>query len=488
MESLTIAVIGSGISGLAAAIRLKTKGHDVTVFEANDYPGGKLSEIRLGDFRFDAGPSLFTFPRLVEELFEMAGEKPSDHFEYLKLDQASNYFYEDGTRFSAPADQLQLAAELSKHFDIDEQTVKQSLDKSAELYDFLGEMFMFNSLHDWRTFVSKNAFRSYANLGKMDFFKTMNSANEEALKDPRLVQFFNRYATYNGSNPYETPATMNLIPFLEYGIGAFFPKNGMHSITTSLVGLATRLGVKFEFGNQVQRIIVNKKKIHGIEVGGDILSFDRVVSNMDIVGTYKRLLPDQKAPKKIIEQPKSSSALIFYWGVKEEFPELGLHNILFSKDYKDEFRHIFEKKTISSDPTIYINITSKYKKDDAPTGCENWFTMINTPHNVGQNWDMLIAEARDNIMKKLSRILNKDVSSMIVEESLLEPRTIESRTGSSQGALYGNSSNNKYAAFLRHANFSRKIEGLYFCGGSVHPGGGIPMALSSAKIVDRYFQ
>ena len=179
----------------------------------------------------------------------------------------------------------------------------------------------------------------------------------------------------------------------------------------------------------------------------------------------------------------SSSALIFYWGIKQEFPELDLHNIFFSNDYAGEFKAIFEEKSLMDDPTVYVNITSKLSKADAPAGCENWFVMINVPCNDGQDWDDLIAKARVHIISKLNRLLDCDIESLIEEEAILEPRTIESKTSSYKGALYGTSSNSRMAAFFRHPNFSRKIKDLYFCGGSVHPGGGIPLALSSAKIV-----
>ncbi|MCR9084828.1 MAG: phytoene desaturase, partial [Cyclobacteriaceae bacterium] len=205
--------------------------------------------------------------------------------------------------------------------------------------------------------------------------------------------------------------------------------------------------------------------------------------NMDMVNAYKSILRKQKQPKKLLEQPKSSSALIFYWGVKKEFQELGLHNILFSEDYQTEFEHIFKKGSIYEDPTVYINITSTHKSDDAPEGCMNWFTMINVPNNQGQDWDSLIQEARKNIISKVNRVLKTDLESLIEVEEILEPRTIESKTSSANGALYGNSSNNRFAAFLRHANYSSDIKNLYFCGGSVHPGGGIPLSLLSAKIM-----
>jgi phytoene dehydrogenase-like protein len=210
--------------------------------------------------------------------------------------------------------------------------------------------------------------------------------------------------------------------------------------------------------------------------------FDLVISNMDIYPTYRKLLPKEKAPEKTLAQEKSSSAIIFYWGIKKQFPQLDLHNIFFSKNYEEEFKHIFNKNSLYNDPTIYVNISSKYLPSDAPIGCENWFVMVNVPPNSGQDWDNWIAVTRKNILTKLSRQLNQPIEDLIENESVLDPRLIEERTSSYGGSLYGNSSNNRNAAFLRHPNFSNKIKGLYFCGGSVHPGGGIPLCLHSGKI------
>lgn len=486
-KELKVGIVGAGIAGIACGIRLALKGYWVTIYEANSYPGGKLSEIGNKGYRFDAGPSLFTLPYLVDELFVLAGEDPKKYFEYEKLDVNCHYFYEDGTSIKAYEEQSKLIKELSSKTLDTPSSIKKYLKKSKLLYDSLSDLFMFNSLNDWRIYFSKNAFKAYLNIPKFGFLKTMNSANEKLFSDPKLIQLFNRYATYNGSSPYKTPATMNIIPHLEMSIGAFFPKGGMHSITQSLVGLAERLGVNFRYNSPVDEILVTDKKAIGVLVNRKKELTDFVISNMDIVNSYKKLLPKINAPEFLLKQPKSSSALIFYWGVKKEFPELDVHNILFSKDYKTEFDHIFETNSIYEDPTIYINITSKRNSADAPAGCENWFVMINTPNNSGQDWDTLIQKAKQTILSKISRVLKTDIECLIETEKILDPRTIESKTSSAMGALYGNSSNNIFAAFLRHANKSRRVKNLYFCGGSVHPGGGIPMCLSSAKIVDRYF-
>ncbi|TDK44294.1 1-hydroxycarotenoid 3,4-desaturase CrtD [Algoriphagus formosus] len=476
-------IVGSGIAGIAASIRLAVQGYQVEVFEANPYPGGKLSEITLKGYRFDAGPSLFTLPEQVEELFRLAGKDPKDHFDYEKLEIACHYFWEDGKQVKAWADINRFAEEVETKLGEPAKNVREALRSSAFIYEHLAPLFMHRSLHQFGTWTNPQALKSYLKMGKLGIFSTMNQANERQFQNPKLVQLFNRYATYNGSDPYQTPATLNIIPHLEFNIGAYFPKKGMHDITISLYRLAQDLGVEFHFMAKVEEILVEKGRAVGVKVDGKTHQANIIVNNMDMVNAYKSILRKQKQPKKLLEQPKSSSALIFYWGVKREFKELGLHNILFSEDYQTEFEHIFKKGSIYEDPTVYINITSTHKSDDAPKGCMNWFTMINVPNNQGQDWDSLIQEARKNIISKVNRVLNTDLESLIEVEEILEPRTIESKTSSANGALYGNSSNNRFAAFLRHANYSSDIKNLYFCGGSVHPGGGIPLSLLSAKIM-----
>ncbi len=481
---MKIVIIGSGIAGLASAVRLQAMGFKVTALEANAYFGGKLTEFTQQGFRFDAGPSLFTLPQLVLELYDIAKQN-KNNFEYLQLEKACNYFYEDGTCFTAYHQPEKMANELNQKLGVSNPKPFFQYLKNAEFrYKTTTPIFIESSLHKVKNFLNLATLKGILSIPKLNLFNSMNHENEQIFTDKRLVQYFNRFATYNGSNPYQSPALLNMIPHLESNIGTFFPKNGMHQISQSIYQLALGLGVKFEFNKKVSEIVLtkNNKQVKGVKVGEEFYEADIVLSNMDIYPTYKKLLSQVKHPEKILVQEKSSSALIFYWGINKQFAKLDLHNILFTENYQAEFDHIFSKKTIYSDPTIYINITSKYKPDDAPAGCENWFLMINTPNNQGQNWDELIAEARKNIVSKLNRLLKTDIEKHIVTENIIDPRSIESKTSSHLGALYGNASNNRYAAFLRHKNFSSNIKGLYFCGGSVHPGGGIPLCLNSAKI------
>lgn len=480
---MKVGIIGAGVAGLAAAIRMACRGHEVVVWERNAYPGGKLSEFRLGPYRFDAGPSLFTMPSYLEDLFVLAGEPIEKYFSYEKLEVICNYFWEDGTQLSAYADAEKFANELHKNLGVDRSVVSKILADSQKKYDVAGEIFLEKSLHKWSTWTQPRILKSMILAPTLDLFTSMNAVNSRLTDHPKLIQLLNRYATYNGSNPYRAPGLLTVIPHFEYNIGAFVPHGGMNKITQALYKLALNKGVQFHFDTGVDRIIVKDGLAKGVMLADTAYYYDKVISNMDIYSTYKKLMPDVKHPERTLRQERSSSAVIFYWGVKKQFESLDVHNILFSEDYKAEFEAM-QNGSISDDPTVYINITKKYVETDAPDGSENWFVMINVPYNAGQDWDQLIATARQNIIEKINRNLKTDITAYMEEEDLLDPRSIESRTSSHLGALYGSSSNNTMSAFMRHANFSSSIKDLYFCGGSVHPGGGIPLCMLSAKIVD----
>jgi phytoene desaturase len=489
MPAKKVLIIGAGIAGIATAIRLAVKDYQVEVFEANDCGGGKIAEFEQNGFRFDAGPSLFTMPQYIDELFKLAGKEPSQFFRYQKLDIIYKYFYENGSRLTAYADEHEFINEVAK-LTGDAGPMQKHLENSSRIYKISNPIFLEHSLHRLKTYLTLDAFQALCRLPQLDASRSMHQANTSLFSDARLIQYADRYATYNGSNPYQVPATLNVIPHLEHHLGAFFPEKGMYGIVQSLIQLAESLGVTFHYQSPVEQIILKDKMAIGIKVNGETIKADIVVSNMDVWFTYQKLLSAHPYlfPKKILSQERSSSAMIFYWSIKKQFPDLDLHNIFFTADYKKEFDHIWQKQSIYNDPTVYVNISSKLKVDDAPAGCENWFVMINVPANNGQNWDELIKEARGNILKKLSRILNTNIVELIVCESMLDPRSIESRTSSYQGSIYGTSSNSRFAAFLRHANRSSKIKNLYFCGGSVHPGGGIPLCLLSAKIVSEWIK
>jgi phytoene desaturase len=482
MKGKSAAVIGSGIAGLAAAIRLAVKGLAVTVFEAAAEPGGKMGEKSILGYRFDTGPSIFTMPHLIDELFELCGKNPRDYINYQKLDPVFNYFYEDGTVINAPHGVEKFAAEIAQKTSEKKETVLRFLEASETKYKLTHKVFLERSLHKPLNYLNYETLYGILNFGKIQAFKTMNEANHLQFKDPRVIQLFNRYASYNGSNPFSAPATLNVISHIEINMGAYFPVGGMYSVITALYKLAQEMGVEFKFNTMVSGIITANGKATGVRTSETAYPFDVVVSNMDVFNTYQDLIPDAAKPKLTLRQPKSSSVIVFYWGIRKQFSELGLHNIFFSRSDKEEFHYVFQKNRIFADPTVYVHVSSKANAADAPEGCENWFVMVTVPNNSGQDWDRFVRLTRKNVIAKLNTALKTDIQPLIGCEAILDPRRIEAETSSAFGAVFGNASNSPYSAFLRHPNFSSKIKNLYFCGGSVHPGPGIPLCLLSAKI------
>ncbi|MBX3254799.1 MAG: phytoene desaturase [Chitinophagaceae bacterium] len=483
MKSRSAIIIGSGVAGIAAAIRLAVQGFSVTVYEKNGYPGGKLSLTEKEGYSFDAGPSLFTDPAELEALFDYAGEPIDEYISYSKVECGCKYFFANGKLFHSWTDRDRLLAEFTEKLGEPRETVTVYLNQAEELYHSIGTVFLNNPLQKRKTWFKRSFLKALSAVRPYMLYNTLNEYNQAKLKTGEAIQLFNRFATYNGSSPYSAPAMLSIIPHTELNGGVYYPKGGMISITNALYRLAVKKGVQFVFNTSADRIICVENKVRGIVINGENFFSDLVVSNTDIYFTYQKLLNDERTAQKIEKYEKSSSAIVFYWGINKQFPQLQLHNIFFSSEYKAEFESLFKTQTVYKDPTIYINITSKMEAGHAPAGKENWFVMVNVPSGSKNNWQELTAYAKQQVLKKLRGMLKEDVEPCIETEMILDPSAIEAGTGAAGGAIYGMSSNSGSGAFFRHPNFSKEISGLYFCGGTVHPGGGIPLCLKSAKIM-----
>lgn len=486
MQQHKAIIIGSGVAGLAAAIRLAVRGFEVVVYEKNERAGGKIAVIEKDGFRFDAGPSLFTQPANIEALFELAGENMDDYFSYQPVTVACRYFFENGKVINGYTDPNQFAAEMQEKTGEPRENILRYLHNAGKRYSSLGNIFLEHSLHDKKTWFTKDIFKALQHTRASYLFTSLNTYNSKQFVAAETIQLFNRFATYNGSNPYKAPAMLSMIAHVEFNEGIYYPKNGMISIAEALYKLGLKKNVRFCFNTAVTKILYSNNKAEGIEVHNDKVYAPVIVSNADINDTYRYLLGNQQRFSRLQKQERSSSAVIFYWGIKKQFPQLDLHNILFAKDYAAEFDHVFNKKNIYNDPTVYINITTKYDPSHAPEGKENWFVMINVPSDSGQQWNELVIELKQYVVHKINRLLKTSIESLIETEEIYTPQTIAGKMGSYRGALYGASSNSRLSAFLRHPNVVSSIKGLYCCGGTVHPGGGIPLCLKSAKIVDSY--
>jgi phytoene desaturase len=481
---MKIAIIGAGLGGLSAAIRLAYKGYDVSIFEKNSQAGGKLNSIKLGQYYFDIGPSLLTMPFVIEELFSSVGEDINNYLALEPIEPICRYFYDDKTTFDTFSDIQKAEKEFTHIFPNEFSNYKNYLDYSKKIYDLTADLFLFNSLNKLKSLINKKNISTLFQINKIDSFRTVHQANSSFFKEPKLVQLFDRYATYNGSDPYKAPATLNIITHVEYGLGSFYIKGGMYNLAIALEKLCFKFGVKIQYNTTIDEIVVNKDNAKSIIANDTEYQFDKIICNTDTVETFHKLIKNYpNEQKKLSQLEPSVSGLIYLWGVKQDESKLKHHNIFFSNDYKEEFNSIFNDLTPPKDPTVYFAITSKKDDTHAPKDSMNMFTLLNMPYIKNKiNWKDESKRLKDTIFTKLQKH-NIDFSNSIEEERIITPEDLYDMYQSNRGSIYGISSNNKYTAFLRPKNQHHKIHNLYFCGGSSHPGGGIPLVILSGKHV-----
>lgn len=475
-------VIGAGIAGIAAALRLKKMNQSVLVLEKNDTYGGKLSEFRWKDYRWDKGPSLFTLPKQVDELFELFGKNPTDFFDYTAMRESCQYYFQDGSKFVFHADITRRSKELINFFGETEGTKAiHYLKESKETYQAIGDLFIDRPKYSIKNVFDKALVSRYPMLLSRKLMGSLNTFNKRQFSNQKLVDIFNRYATYNGSDPYKMSGLYSMIPHLEVNDGTYFPTKGMRSIVEALYNLAIEQGVKFKFKQSNIRLTTTGTQKQIVAEDQTYVA-EKVISAIDCVNFYKHVINDQQLAKKYSKKERSTSALVFYWAVEKIIPELKLHNIFFGENYKQEFKKIVDEKVFADAPTVYLHISSTVNPEDAPPNGQNWFVMINVPAGVEISQEQL-EKYRQYVYAVIQKHFSVDLANYIKYEQYWDQSEIAEYTGAYMGALYGASSNSKIAAIKRHGNVSKKYDDIYFCGGTVHPGGGIPLVLKSAKIV-----
>jgi len=491
-----IIIVGAGIGGLSAAIRLAARRHRVTVVEKLDRPGGKMGEVRADGFRWDTGPSVITMRHVYERLFAEAGRKLGDYLDLVPLNPITRYFWPDGATIDAVADEDAMCENIRRAFgprDVD--GYRKFMRYAKRLHDVVSEPFLYRQKPAARDLLKL----PLADVLKIDALRTMHQAVSAHFKDPHLVQLFDRFATYNGSSPYQAPATLNVIAHVEMAQGAWYPRGGIYQFALAWERLARELGVELRYNCTVQEICVEGGSAVGVALeSGEALRADAVVCNADYSWAREKLLGQvpliaHSGHKPTILSPKgrgsqlepSCSGFVLMLGVRRQFDALAHHNIFFSANYQREFDDIFSRKVAPRDPTIYLCITSKTDHDHAPPGCENWFVLVNAPHlSDAYDWTQEAERYTQHIKGLLASRLDRispisNPQSLISIERTLTPLDLQNTYGGHRGAIYGFSSNTKSAAFMRPGNRDSSIRSLYFASGSAHPGGGVPLVTLS---------
>ncbi|MDT8324535.1 MAG: phytoene desaturase family protein [Bacteroidota bacterium] len=479
---MTVRIIGAGLGGLSAAIHLAAAGREVVVHERQSAAGGKASELRSDGFRFDTGPSLLTMPFVLDELYDIAGALPDERVELVPVDPICRYHFSDGTLLDASSDEEEFLAQVRNFSPGEDVAVRRFLDYSQRIYELTSDIFLFNSLGDLKKLLRLRNLPTLLQLPRIDAFRSVHEGVTSFFRDVRLQQLFDRYATYNGSDPYQAPATLNIIPYVEYRLGGYYVRGGMYALVQSLYGIAIRLGVRFNFGSDVEGLETGAGRLRGLREGGCLHTADAIVSNADAVFTMSRLAPlSERAKRKYEKLEPSCSGLVFLWGVRGTRERLAQHNIFFSENYREEFEDIFSRLRAPADPTVYVSITSREDPAHAPEGHENWFVLVNMPYLTEENRAQSIVSIRNRVLARLNRA-GFDIEKDIVYESAVTPVDLELRFNANRGSIYGISSNARNAAFLRPQSRVRSVPGLYLCGGAAHPGGGVPLVLLSGRL------
>lgn len=500
MQNKGVAVIGGGLGALSGAIRLAQLGFSVQLFEKNPKIGGKVNEVVLENYRFDTGASLLTMPFVIDELFDFAGFKRSDYLDFVPIDPICRYFFPDGSMMDASADKGKMETAIAQLSPNDVKAYKRFLKYAERIHNLTAEIFMFTPIHEFRKLMRLRYFRTLFRLHQIDPFRTVHQSVSCFFSDPRLVQLFDRYATYNGSDPFQAPATLNIIPYIEYELGGYYIKGGIYRLVEALEVVARERGVQIYTSAEVERICRVDKRVNGVQINGETVDADYVLCGADAVVAYHKLILTKNATptsmlkarvlgqghqhqrEKVNQLEPSLSGMVFLWGLKGKHPRLAHHNIIFSSDYNAEFRQIFKHQRVPDEPTIYIAITSKADAAHAPVDGENWFVLLNMPYLVpGQLWEKEKVRMRVVVLDRLKQ-LGFDIADQIEVEQIYTPEDFAELYASNQGSIYGVSSNSKTTAFKRLPNRSRLLKGLYFAGGSVHPGGGIPLVMLSGKM------
>lgn len=469
-----VVTIGGGVGGLATAIRLRAAGHDVTVYERNAVVGGKLATYVRDGYTFDVGPSLVTWPEVYDEVFRTAGTTLAEQVDLVRLDPQFRYRWPDGSTLVVPDGDDDTAAAFDEFAPGAGEQWRRFDAHGRRIWDVAVRTFFAGPMSNPLALAKR--MRSPFDLTAIDPLRTLHRASASHFDDPRLVQWADRYATYSGSSPFAAPATLACIPHIEARYGCWYPIGGLDALRAAFERVATDVGVEIRTSTDVASIEAAERVTGIVLADGTRERADVVVANTDAEYLYTDLLPDGAALQRTRRATRSTSGFVLCVGVRGLTPGIAHHNVWFSPSYRDEYDAL-DAGQLADDPTIYACVSSVSDPSQAPDGCENWFLLVNTPQGIDVDRD----EYGDLVLDRLRRH-GVELRDRLEFRHTMTPADIAERYRTPGGAIYGTSSNGTRAAFVRPANRGAR-PGLYLVGGSSHPGGGLPLVTTSARIV-----
>jgi phytoene desaturase len=478
-------VIGAGIGGLAASARLAKAGYRVTLLEKNAVPGGRTTELNLGGYRFDTGPTLFLMPAVFAETYRALGERMEDHLELVRLDPAYRVHFHDGSTLDLSSNLELMRAQLDAMEPGSFGAYLRFLAEGYRHYQVSLERFV------GRNFMSLGEYFSPANLPLLIQLKALTKHFDNTsryFRDPRLRAAFTFQNMYLGVSPYAAPATFSLLQYAEAAEGVWFPKNGLYEVIRSLAAIAQKQGVRIEYDAPVAGIEVTGSRAEAVRLAdGRRLAADLVVANADLPYVYSHLLPDDGSAARLASKKYTSSALMFYWAVRGERSASLLHHNAFLADhqYRQSFERIFDQHTLPEDPSFYICAPTRTDPGFAPAEGDSLMALVPVGHlddTHPQDWQALRERARATVTRRLATLGIADLDAHLAAEETLGPPEYARTLNLAKGAAFGLSHNFAQVGYLRPHNRHARYRNLYFVGASTHPGTGLPIVLLSARL------
>ncbi len=487
---MRIIVIGSGFGGLAAAIRLQNQGHEVTMLEKRDKPGGRAYVYEQDGFKFDGGPTVMTAPFLIDELFEGAGKRTEAYVKLVPVDPFYRIFFADGRHFDYSGESAQMIAQIGRLAPGDVAGYQEFVRRTEKIFDK-----GFTELADVPFGRPWDMLKIIPDLVKLQSYRTVYGFVSQFVQDEKLRQVLSFHPLLVGGNPFQTTSIYTLIHFLERKWGVWFAMGGTGALVAGLVRLFEEAGGTLRLNQEVGEILIEGGKASGVRLKDGIeLQADAIVCNGEVAFAYNHLLPARYRRKytdyRLARMRYSMSLVVIYFGTDRQYrggqTPMAHHNIILGKRYKPLLDDIFNKKELAGDFSLYLHMPTITDPSLAPAGCENFYVLSPVPHlGAATDWRKAARPYRDAIMQFLEEHYLPDLQRHIVTEHMITPLHFHDTLNSYLGSAFSVEPILTQSAYFRPHNQSEEVDNLYFVGAGTHPGAGLPGVLSSAKIVEK---
>ena len=475
-----VVIVGAGLAGLSAALRLVGAGREVTVIEREVIPGGRAGRLELGGYQFDTGPSVLTMPDLIADAFDCVGERMEDWLELTPVDPLYRAFYPDGSTLDVKANREAMAEEVRQVCGPEEAA-------GYERYvDFVSALYR----HEMKDFIDRNIDSPFdlltpnlARLAAAGAFRRLAPKVATYLKDPRTQRVLSFQSMYAGLSPYDALAIYAVIAYMDSVAGVFFPKGGMHAVPQALAGAAEKHGVVFRYGESVTRVLIEHGRAVGVETAsGERISADVVVLNPDLPVAYRELLPPEATPRRVKSLTYSPSCFVLLAGSTQGYTKTAHHNIHFGRAWREVFTDLIDRRQLMTDPSILVTNPTHSDPALAPAGGHIYYVLAPTPNlDAGLDWDVLGPRYRDEIVSRLEGLGYVGFGESLTVEHVTTPADWQ-RRGMERGAPFASAHSFFQTGPFRPSNLAPNVEGVVFAGSGTQPGVGVPMVLISGRL------